>query len=186
MPLLPRPSRPRLLRPYTPPRSHMSRPGPFYPRTPRPHSLDHGATGTLTPCEALNMGLAWWLQEGSTSDTNSCPTWRVRACVLRNWATAAGSPLLGCRRPASRRYPRTAATWAAAAGQSPRYLQCRRWAVAAATDVRSVRGGVPQVRLDRRGRHRHAASVARFTPRMCGACAGENSMRSRGLPRLIS
>ena len=61
-----------------PPRSHMSRPGPFYPRTPRPHSLDHGATGTLTPCEAFNMGLAWWLQEGSTSDTNSCPTWRVR------------------------------------------------------------------------------------------------------------
>ena len=58
--------------------SHMSRPGPLYPRTPHPHSLDHGATGTLTPCEALNMGLAWWLQEGSTSDTNSDPTLRVR------------------------------------------------------------------------------------------------------------
>jgi hypothetical protein len=30
-----------------------------------------------------------------------------------------------------------------------------------------------QVQLDRRGHHRRAASVARFTPRMSGACAGE-------------
>ena len=92
-----------------PPRSHMSRPGPFYPRTPRPHSLDHGATGTLTPCEAFNMGLAWWLQEGSTSDTNSCPTWRVRACVRACLGT--GPPPPGRRR------------WAAAAGRRPRYLK---------------------------------------------------------------
>ena len=50
----------------------------------------------------------------------------------------------------------------------------RRWPCQA-TDVRGVRGGAPQVQLDRRGRHRRAASVARFTPRMCGACAGERS-----------
>ena len=63
----------------------------------------------------------------------------------------------------------------------------RRWPFQA-TDVRGVRGGAPQVQLDRRGRHRRAASVARFTPRMCGACAGErrklnnkpfNALRSR-------
>ena len=109
---------------HHPPRSHMSRSGPLYPRTPRPHSLDHGATGTLTPCEAFNMGPAWWLQEGSTSVTNSCPTWRVRACVRaclgtgppppgrRRWAAAAGLPPLGVGR-----------RWAATAGQSPRYLK---------------------------------------------------------------
>ena len=48
----------------------------------------------------------------------------------------------------------------------------RRWPFQA-TDVRGVRGGAPQVQLDRRGRHRRAASVARLTHRMCGACAGE-------------
>ncbi len=38
---------------------------------------------------------------------------------------------------------------------------------------RGVRGREPQFRLDRSVRHWRAASVARFTPRMCGACAGE-------------
>jgi hypothetical protein len=50
------------------------------------------ATGTLTPCDALNMGLAWWLQEGFTIDTNSYPTWRVHACVLRILLTLATLP----------------------------------------------------------------------------------------------
>ncbi len=48
----------------------------------------------------------------------------------------------------------------------------RRW-LFQATEVRGVRGGAPQVLLDRRGHHRRAAFVARFTPRMCGAYAGE-------------
>jgi hypothetical protein len=57
---------------------------------------------------------------------------------------------------------------------------------------RGVCGGAPQVRLDRRGRHRRAASVARFTPRMCGACAGEHrkfdsiSVGVTGAPRDVA
>ena len=116
-PSLHAPPRPHPPRPY-PSCSHMSRPGPLYPRTPRPHSLDHGATGTLTPCDALNMGLAWWLQEGSTSDTNSYP---IRCAVAM--ATAASTRTGGgsCPRitrgagrhslwpPACRRHPRAVA-----------------------------------------------------------------------------
>jgi hypothetical protein len=42
------------------------------------------------------------------------------------------------------------------------------------SEKRGVRGGAPQVRVDRRGRHRRAAFLALFTPRMCTACAGEH------------
>ncbi len=108
-------------------------PGSLYPRTPRPHSLDHGATGTLTPCDASNiapcdasnMGLAWWLQEGFTTDTNSYPISRARACVGASATDRRGRRTGGGRRsfpriarcagrhnlwpPASRRYPRAAA-----------------------------------------------------------------------------
>ena len=77
--------------------------------------------------------------------------WYPRACTLRNWATAAGSPLLGCRRPGSAASS-TRSAWASPARRvrGPFY----------ATDVRGVRGGAPQFRLDRRGRHRRAASGA--------------------------
>jgi hypothetical protein len=111
--------------PAPPKRPHMSRPGPLYPRTLRPHSLDHGATGPLTPCDASNMGLAWWLQEGSTSDTNSYHTSRARACVCASATDRRGRRTGGGRRscpritrragthslwpPARRRHPRTAA-----------------------------------------------------------------------------
>ncbi len=65
---------------------------PPHPRTPCPHSLDHGATSTLTACDALNVGLAWRLQEGFTSDTNSNPTCRVHACVFKILLTLATLP----------------------------------------------------------------------------------------------
>ena len=121
-----------------PPRCHITRPGPLYPRTPRPHPLDHGATVTLIPCDALNMGLAWWLQEGFTRDTNSYPISRARACVgasatdRRGRRTGGGcrSCLRRTRRagrhslwpPASRRYPRTAADEPKSSGGGDRVL----------------------------------------------------------------
>ena len=81
--------------PY-PSRCHITRPGPLYPRTPRPHPLDHGATGTLTPCDASNMGLVWWLACKRVPRVKLIHTLlrvRVRACVLPPWTAVAAVPV---------------------------------------------------------------------------------------------